>query len=208
MGTKTVMLESFDKAANFIIRFHSCCISITKNIPKISCYPLMDGVFITAEEIDVMMHAINDIYDKIARTFLDTEVYSHRFIIRGALAYGEISHGNNITQGVSKEISADDDYKKNLLFGLPMIQAFNSEKKAPPFGVFIHESARRRGCLQGRYYQWYKDENLQNELRDNIISYFEWCKQFSNYLELEKEKAHKYSELAQEFFTNRNITNK
>ena len=34
--------------------------------------------------------------------------------------------------------------------GLPMIQAFTAEYTAPPFGVYIHESARNPAGLQGK----------------------------------------------------------
>lgn len=203
MGTKTIMSEKFQKAANFIIRFHSCCATL-EQVSQLRCYPLMDGVFLVSEDLPSIQNAVKTLYGRLSDIFINENHLAYRFVIRGSIAYGEISHGEDISSSVCKDIATYPDYKKYLLFGLPMIQAFKSEKKAPPFGIYIHESARQVEGLQGRYYVWYNDDNTQ--LKDSIIDYFEWCRMFSNYLEFDQAKIDYYMKLTNEYFLNQNIT--
>lgn len=121
-----------------------------------------------------------------------SETNNHRFIVRGALAKGTIQHGRKISSEVSPDMAPRSGYKQHLLFGIPMIQAFNAEKQAPPFGIYIHESARTVDGLQGCYYYWRRDdtlsdnEKLHESLRKELISFLKWEKERSYYLELEK----------------------
>lgn len=88
--------------------------------------------------------------------------------------------------------------------GLPMIQAFTAEYTAPPFGVYIHESARNPADLQGKYYGWVAQNGLDKQkLLNCIISYFNCCDYFNHYLEIDSGKIELYKKLAKEFFTNR-----
>ena len=99
----------------------------------------------------------------------------------------------------------NDSYKKNLLFGLPMIQVFNAEKNAPPFGVYIHESARKTDGLKGRYYHWCSNDEIKNNLKNQLQLYFSWCRLHSPYLRLEITKISHY-ELIEDYFSNSAIT--
>jgi hypothetical protein len=89
---------------------------------------------------------------------------------------------------------------------MPMIQAFTSEKLAPPFGIYIHESARTVGGLQGRYYYWRRNEalsanvHLQSELKEGLISFFGWEKDRSFYYKLEKTKFEEYEKRVEEYY--------
>lgn len=205
MGTKNTMLSSFERASNSILRFHASCINATKELIDINVYPLMDGVFITSGNIHDMKEAIDGIYKGLSDVFLGQK-YEYQFVIRGSLAYGEISHGNEITKKVNAEISSNNNYKRQLLFGLPMIQAFNSEGEAPPFGVYIHESARtmrKEDKLQGRYYDWCRGVDsilTKQSLSNALCSYFDWCEAHYNTLKMEKNKIEKYKDLVKEYF--------
>ena len=89
---------------------------------------------------------------------------------------------------------------------MPMIQAFTSEKQAPPFGIYIHESARTVGGLQGRYYFWRRNDtlsvntHLQSELKEELISFFKWEKDHCFYFELEKNKFEEYEQRVEEYY--------
>lgn len=48
MGTKNTMSDSFEKAANFMIRFHAIVIEALKDANDIKSYPLMDGIYMTS----------------------------------------------------------------------------------------------------------------------------------------------------------------
>lgn len=204
MGTKSSMSESFEKSANFIIRFHTAVLKAAVS-KKVRVYPVMDGVYVVVESLDDMRDAIDKIMTCLAEVFL-AETNNHRFIVKGALATGTIQHGSKISSEVSPDMAPRIGYKQHLLFGMPMIQAFNAEKQAPPFGIYIHESARTVGGLQGRYYYWRRDDTLSNNenlhvvLQNDLISFLKWEKERSYYLELEKTKFEEYEKRAVEYF--------
>ena len=204
MGTKSSMSESFEKSANFIIRFRTAVLKAAVS-KRVRVYPVMDGVYIVVKYLDDMREAIDKIMTCLAEVFL-SETNNHRFIIKGALAIGTIQHGSKISSEVSPDMAPRSGYKQHLLFGMPMIQAFNSEKQAPPFGIYIHESARTVGGLQGRYYYWRRDdtlsdnEKLHESLRKELISFLKWEKDHNYYLELEKTKFEEYENRVKEYY--------
>ena len=203
MGTKNSMSESFEKSANFILRFHAAVLSAKTTLVKI--YPVMDGVYIVSSSWRYLTSALNRIMTCLAVVFLG-EPNDHRFVVRGAIARGTIQHGGQITNDVCPAIFAEAGYKDQLLFGMPMIQAYSSETCAPPFGVFIHESARAVGGLQGKYYFWKrvdkitKKKSLQTELKDALVSFFEWEGLHSFYLGLPLAKFDEYQARVKEYF--------
>jgi hypothetical protein len=204
MGTKNAMSNSFEQASNHILRFHACCIKATKDIENtnIRVYPLMDGIFLTSAELQPLREVINRIYEQLSELFINAVNFRHKFVIRGALAYGQISHGEEVDNPVNPDIASNDNYKKQLLFGLPMIQSFKSENNAPPFGLYIHESARIVGQLQGRYFQWLWDDSERRlSIKESLNQYFDWCKDHHNQLDIEINKIEKYKELIDEYFS-------
>lgn len=205
MGTQTSMSESFEKSANFILRFHTAVLK-AKISKKIRVYPVMDGVYVVVKKLENMMRCIDRIMTVLAEVFLSEE-NNHRFMVKGAVAKGTLHHGSKISPDVSSVIATKTEYKEHLLFGLPMIQAYRSEKKAPPFGVYIHESARTVNGLQGRYYFWNRDntisdkENLQAQLKEELCLFLDWEKDRSYYFEMEPSKLTEYKERIKEYFT-------
>ena len=207
MGTKNTMSESFEKAVNFILRLHECVINAVKSQPNVNSYPLMDGVFITCPNKETICKIIDEVFTEIADHFISVNKNIYRFIIKGSLSYGFIAHGNSISNTVCSGIIADnDEYKKSIMFGMPMIQAFTAEHTAPPFGIYIHESARQPKRIQGRYYHWKikQDKTFTKDLlKQKIISYFNWCTHYSPSLEMDTTKISMYKKLSEEFLTDR-----
>lgn len=203
MGTRNIMSESIQKATNFILRFHSCIVDVKNKHATAQFYPLMDGIFITAPNAETITKIIDEIFQCMALLFIQAGENDHRFIIKGALAYGQIANGNSIDDSVCPTIAQKQNelYRNTLLIGMPMIQANSSEKTAPPFGIYIHESARKYKLLQGKYYQW-KIGNVVNKdcLRDKILKYFDWCEDFIQYQEMDKEKIKTYKQMTKEYF--------
>lgn len=206
MGTRAIMSESFEKATNFILRFHAICMQSIRNLDTMKCYPLMDGVFLTSQDIDTLKKCIDTLFNNLAKIFCDEELCAHQFIVRGSIAKGGMSYGENIDESICVDIASNNDYKANLLFGMPMIQAYKTEKNAPPFGIYIHESARDYDKLIGRYYGWCKDADTRTTMMKELKQYFDWCKYYSHYLEMDKNKIDTYKELVEEYFSNRNAS--
>lgn len=203
MGTQSSMSESFEKSANFILRFHAAVLKA--KAPKVSIYPVMDGVYISTESLSEMAAALNRIMTCLAVVFLG-ESNEHRFVVRGAIAKGPLQQGSLLDDDVCPDITANAGYKDKLLFGMPMIQACASETSAPPFGIFIHESARAVGGLQGRYFFWQcdksisKKKDLQGELREELVSFFEWEKTRHFYFGLASAKLEEYRDRVKEYY--------
>lgn len=201
MGTRSTMSESFEKAANFLLRFHSCVISAVKDEEKLHYYPVMDGVYIASPQKEALAKALKSILNNLSDIFIEEEHINHRFVIRGAIARGDIAHGCNITSEICDIVASAGDYKNTVMMGLPMIQAYTSEHLAPPFGIYIHESARVPNALQGRFFAWCKsDKRLM--LKQKINEYFDWCSTYFNYLEMDKIKIEHYRQMNKEHLTN------
>ena len=196
MGTKNIMSISLAKAANFILKFHASINNIKEK--EVKCYPLMDGVFITCKELETLKKVINNIYTNIANIFSKETKFEHKFIIRGALAYGEIINGCDISDKACQAFNENTNYRDSLLLGMPMVQAFGFESFAPPFGMYIHESARKYEGLQGCYYKWQEEEAMQ-QLKKKTINYFEECQKRIHYLDMKEEKLKFYKELIEEY---------
>lgn len=199
MGTKNTMSESFEKAANFMIRFHAIVMEALEGVLDVNRYPLMDGIYLTSTNWNSLKKVINKIYSESADIFIKEEIIAHRFLIRGAIAYGQVAHGTAIIDDVCLNYHDKDNYKSTLLMGMPMIQSYTSESSAPPFGIYIHESARQPQILQGRFYAWSNDEKLKGKLRLKIHQYFDWCSAYRNYLEISSDKIAKYKQLNDEY---------
>lgn len=205
MGTRSTMSESFEKSANFILRFHSCVVTAVDNEKKIKVYPVMYGVYISSPQKENMTRVLKAIMDKLSDLFISEAKLNHRFVVRGAIAKGEVAHGCNITDSICGIISNKENYKDTLMTGLPMIQVYSSEHLAPPFGIYIHESARMPNSLQGRFFSWCKDDKKKT-LKDAVDDYFDWCMTYHNYLEMDKSKIEHYKQMNKEHLTRMQCT--
>lgn len=199
MGTKNTMLESNEIAANFILRFHQAVLSMKERFTDMKYYPVMDGVYITAEKYDRMQRMLKELFTDLATMFCQQKANRHRFVIRGAIAYGAVIDGSLITSNVCQ---ISPNYRKLMLLGLPVILAYQSEKEAPPFGLYIHESARIPKNFQGRYFIWLCNDSsgITKKLHKSINSYFNWCYAYRLYLQLDESKINRYKEQVKEFF--------
>lgn len=200
MGTRNTMNLSLARVSNFILKFHSCIIESKKKEQDIKYYPLMDGVFITCSDLNAMKRTLNTIFGKITDLFCNEETFEHKFIIRGSLAFGEVVDGCDISNDICKEINEDTPYRNTLLLGLPVAQAYENEHNAPPFGIYIHESARQFKNLQGRYYQWNNTENKISLLGKKLEEYFQECERQIYSINMNPDKIKVYMELQKECF--------
>ncbi|MDR2891233.1 MAG: hypothetical protein LBV18_06550 [Alistipes sp.] len=204
MGSQATMTTVINRAANFIFKFHACVLECrdTNNI-DVTYYPVMDGVYITSANIEALQTAINTIFKRLATIFAKEYNLDHSFIIRGAIAFGPVIHGRDISVDCNSYLgSADSNYKKQLLLGMPISQCYNGERDAPPFGVYMHDSAIAFGKLSGRFYRWWNnDEEFIKKLEKGIVKYFEHCQNRIHSLGMDKDKIEKYKALSKEYFT-------
>lgn len=201
MGTQNTMSESLAKSANFILKLHAVILEATKQRgDSVTVYPVMDGAYITCTNKDDITAVIKRVYTNLYKVFHDEPDFGKRFIIRGSLAYGEIIDGKLLTDSVTTDINSE--YKNSILLGMPIIQAFRSESFSPPFGVFIHESARKFDesyKIQGKTFRWWDKVDGDN-IGKTIIGYFKWCRYNHTLLEMDLSKIQTYIDSVQAYF--------
>lgn len=140
MGTQAFMTRSINATANFVFKLHIAALESMQ--PRLSLYPVMDGVYVTSIGQADILGFLRNVFNLVAEEFIGTADIQHRFVIRGGLAFGPIYHGANVANSASPVLAAHVDYRAKILLGIPMVQAHVSESLAPPFGLFVHESAR------------------------------------------------------------------
>lgn len=185
MGMQSHLNASNHISANFMFKFHAAALCAQRDSAgDIYIYPIMDGMYATTAEALAMKHFTSLLFSSLAKVFMDEPASKHLFIPRGAISYGEVFHGREIPDDASKVFSEYKDYKKRLLIGSPMIKAYQLERAASPFGVFIDDCASCSLCETGarftKAWKWF-DENGPNErcavppqdLSEKLRHYFE-----------------------------------
>ncbi|WP_420386458.1 hypothetical protein [Roseivirga sp.] len=205
MGTKNIMSDSVNTAANFIFKFHGAIQSSKDAHAKY--YPLMDGVFITTPSQIVLKRVIRKIFVCLFEIYSKTELCKYRFLAKGSISFGPVIHGRDVPKSASTSLENDLNYKTSILMGTPMIQAYSIEKLAPPFGVFIHESARTFAPKQsipfsGKYFQWFPDNFDKAQFEVEVKKYFDWAIKYEKSLELDAEKSKYYMKIFGEYVGN------
>lgn len=216
MGIKSSMSRSIDVSANFIGKFHSA-LSVYCDICSVFAYPVMDGAYLTAPNKRDITRFIAKFLKEMTQEFINETDSSHQFLVRGALAYGQVQHGHKISiDAFCPPKSAPDrkekmlEHKKTLIFGLPVIQAFTSENYAPPFGIYIHETARTFSAASEKpisavWYNWFKNNAIQFreengvQLRKSMQAYFGYCQNHTYETGYSDEKIKQHREMFKQF---------
>jgi hypothetical protein len=143
MGVQSAMSRSLNITANFVFKLHTAALQ-APNTAGLRLYPVMDGLYIASSNQAAILDFLRSVFSAIAETFINETENMHRFIVRGALAFGPVIHGANVKSSAAKVFGtpAGGNYKDAILLGMPMVQSHLAEKDAPPFGIFVHESAR------------------------------------------------------------------
>jgi hypothetical protein len=205
MGIQSAMGRSLSISANFIFKLHIAALSTPRS--DVQLYPIMDGFYATSPSKEEMLNFLRAVLSKIGQEFLDTENPLHRFIVRGALAFGPIVHGSQVTDKVNLKLADNEQYKSAIFLGMPVVQAYLGEHNAPPFGIFVHESARafspdREQPLHHVWWKWVRPElgNVWNNLLKKLNSHYEWCMERPNRLLYETSRVEIHKKLANEYF--------
>jgi hypothetical protein len=208
MGSQTIMMTSIRRAANFLFKFHTCALKSIEeagsNNKSVKCYPVMDGIYLASADLPSLQVVINRIFKQLANLFIKTDRLEYRFVVRGAIAYGPVIHGRDVNDKCCPDLFKDTTgYREKLLLGMPISQCYSDERKAPPFGVYMHDSAIAFGDFSGRFYSWWQmsDKELIENLSKGIEEYFNDCKKRKYSLGMEEDKIDKYIALSAEYFT-------
>jgi hypothetical protein len=203
MGTRSIMSYSLNKSANFICKLHIAALELLNDDVRI--YPLLDGMYITSKRKQPLLGFLHGVFSRVAIDFVAQEENQHRFIIKSAVAFGPVLHGSDIPKEASWELGGHEAHRNALLLGIPVIQAYQSERKAPPYGVYIHESARSfapegEKPLPYVWWKWFRaGDGINRRLHDAIIDYYSWCKSNSYALSYEKDRLDEHEQMAKEY---------
>jgi hypothetical protein len=204
MGVRAYMSRSLPTTANFVFKLHAAVLDTQSE--SVILYPVMDGAYAVAASQVELCRFLERVFVELANEFIKQPNPLYRFLVKGSVAYGRVFHGADVPAAASQTIYESGRYKAAILLGMPMVQAFQSERQAPPFGVFIHESARAfspTGSPSFSYFWWAWHRHhaqLAERLRDALEEYFEWCLRRSHAIDYDAERIVAHREQARQFF--------
>jgi len=182
MGIRATMLRSLPVTANFVFKLHVAVLEAPGQ--HVTLYPVMDGVFIVTPNREEMRSFLSEVFSRLADLFTNTTQNEHRFLVKCAVAFGGVIHGQNVPANVSNIFQQHQAYKDSILLGMPIVYAVQGEPRAAPFGVFVHESARdfleqterKRSHV---WWPWFDPGQNQSAqaLRGALPDYFDWCEE-------------------------------
>lgn len=203
-GIQSAMGRSISIAANFVFKLHLAILDSLRE--GISSYPVMDGAYLSSTSKDDIIKVLCGIFCRVAEAFTEEDKPEHRFVIRAAVAYGPVIHGSAIPNEASKDFRDNPEYRGSILLGMPMVQAHISERQAPPFGIYVHESARTFAESNGEPFHavWWKwlrpTEALWEKTRDTLVAHYQWCRSNPSTLMYSPERVAAHISMLEEYF--------
>lgn len=208
MGTQARMSRSLEQTANFVFKLHVAAIDAINAATDggLSVYPVMDGLYASSTAQRIMLNFLRGMFKSLAEEFCATRQELYRFIVRGGLAFGPTVHGRSIPETASRQLASKDWYRNSILLGMPMVQAHLCESKAPPFGIFVHESARalapvNETPLHELWWRWAEHEDsLWTQVGTALDKHLEWCEKRALPLEYSEDRIKAHRGMAKQYF--------
>lgn len=213
MGSNSNMLRSMSIAANFVMKLHIAALRAKREItdPELELYPMIDGIYACTPQQARILAFANRLFSCVALAFIFEENPLYRFTVRAGLSFGPICKGRGAIE-CSPDLKQHRDYCDRILLGMPLSQAYDSEKRAAPFGLYLHESTRAfapegSDVLSGTHWKWWKfynkkgDPQIATELRKKLKPHYEWCRNHVTTLLYEQDSINKHEALANEYFS-------
>jgi hypothetical protein len=213
MGIGPVMGRSLDAAANFVFKIHVAALKAP--FQGVTLYPVMDGLYACAPSQAALFAFMASVFEQCADEFASKkpEDSLHRFIIRAAIAFGPVIHGASVPDAAFKPagekanpVAANPTYKNAILMGLPMVQAHECERLAPPFGVYVHESARAfapqgENPLHQVWWRWASPaDGTWKRVLNALREHYEYFSKRSRSLQYDADRMKVHREMAEEYF--------
>lgn len=205
MGIQSAMSRSISISANFIFKLHIAALNAPRD--NVQIYPVMDGFYASSPNKEEIVSFLRQVMSAVGQIFLQTTEPLHRFIVRGALAFGPVVHGSQVPDAVDEGLAGHEEYKSAILLGMPIVQANKAEGSAPPFGIHVHESARAFAPAgqQPFHHVWLKWVNpdvghVWNNLLQQLNAHYDWCAERPNRLLYDASRVAVHKQLANEYF--------
>ena len=206
MGARGWMAGSIRRAAEMIALIHVAGHRAAKKY-NVKVYPVIDGIYLIGEEKRQFRSATSLVMRILAATFLARDKQDRRFLVRGGIAYGRVLHGADIAK-IHDDLESDPAYASCLALGIAIGQAFEAEKKAPPFGYYVDFTARSTASENESPYisafsRWWnvKTQSIEaQKFGSQIENYFEYLESRRHELEYSEDRMKQHRNLAKEYF--------
>ena len=197
------MSQSLERASNYIIRLHAAVLQSRHANQRL--YPMLDGMYITSASQSEMLDLLRRSFQILAHEFANAREEHHRFMPKASLAFGPVVHGSTFNPNVSPELAANPPIRDSLLLGLPVIEAHQGERKAPPFGVYVDISARMFSppdtiALPHVWWKWFNMAHaLPINFAQKVTDFYKWCGENQHTQQYEPARIEEHKAMALEY---------
>ena len=207
MGTRNLMKISESKAARSVMKIPRGCSLSEEQYKEVEINPVMDGVYGFVASREVIEAFLRHMLTSLAAVFVHERVTSSRFMVRAGLSFGPIVPGVTLAKGAAI-LQKNLRYLRGTAIGMAISHAYEAESAFPPFGVYIHESARAFAPRDGssepyrsNLWRWFgEDEPLSWAIRRTLVDYFDWASRNPVASKYESTVLAKHRALADEYF--------
>lgn len=226
MGTGRCLSRSLHRAANSVFKLHTAFSIAQSETTGVRCYPIMDGLYITSPSRNMMNRVLRNAFCELAKEFVHTPGTANMHMMRAGLAFGPTLHGADIPEEAFFGIFNDgremdsktfaqsplSQVRLQVLLSPAMVLAYNAEKLAPPFGIYVDDTAKcypglcpnSDGSYISNLFQWWilDDEarEIATALYDQILFYLSKAETHSVGMGYSIEAIHRHKELVVEYF--------
>lgn len=207
MGIQNAMKRSLPTVSNFIFKFQMLVSRAEKGMMPLKTLRLMDGCYVFAEKAADMKRFLQKLFHGVSDDFISAKKDEHRYLIRGALAYGPLVRGEQIFGEINVTESREllSNCRDSMFVGIPVSQAYIGEKEAPPFGLFVHESVRsvnhRDAFFSQKWLKIYEAYENMDIFPQKVAEYFKFCEDRSCFLDYPKEKISEHQKKFEQYMT-------
>lgn len=221
MGAKNIMRRSLPQAANAVLKLHDSALkritdgSWTKGRAHqhLSLQPVIDGVYIRASQRWEIESFLRAVMADLARSFIAEDKDAHRNLFRAGISFGPVIDASD--PSLASRLSSlrgaagglADAYLSNIAIGMALTHAYESESMAPPYGVYVHESARAIAPVgekpfPGVWFHWWKGAQfeLSRKLSSELERYYDWAEKHQLALLYPPDRMKVHRERATEYF--------
>lgn len=209
MGMQNKMKSSLPQSSNYIFKLHATILKFWRSsaYQSISVYPIMDGAYIVSSKKSDILSLLTNIYKSLCTNLLKEPEYKHWYLVRAAIAFGEIIHGRDVPYSASYEYSSRVGYKEQLLIGPAMIDACKGESKAAPMGIYVTDSATNKYQGVDSDWKWFEHQSVKvkpeliAEFKDKLQEYYNvWLKDHEAATGYDKSRRDSHFQMAVQYF--------
>jgi hypothetical protein len=203
------MTRSITVSANFVCKMHVALLEAPRKGVE-AIVPTIDGAYIVCSQRDDLLNSMRSAMKRLANLFVGETNRYEQFLVRGGIAYGPVVLGSTMGKDESKVFQNEQNrsYVDTILIGMPVIQAYEVESSAPPFGVRVDMSARAfapegEKPMRSAYWRWHekgKDDELVKSIKVGLDRYFAFMKAHEHEVGYKEEDRKRHDALWREYF--------